>query len=166
MPVDQEAEEISTTQPLQGVSLRPLVEADLSAILDIEQVSFPAPWTRAAFLHELHSPHSRLLAAEWQGQVIGYLCCWLVADEVHILDIAVHPDQRRHGVGKLLLDHALAEARRSGARSANLEVPRSNLPAITLYRGCGFHEVAVRRQYYANGEDALLMVYDFPTCPA
>lgn len=166
MPGDKEAREAPTVPPTSRVSLRPLVEADLTAVLDIERSSFPSPWTRASFLHELHNPHSRLLAAEWQGQVIGYLCCWLVADEVHILDVAVHPAHRRRGVGRLLLRDMLARARQSGARSASLEVRRSNLPAIALYQELGFREAAVRRRYYENGEDALLMVYVFPPSAA
>jgi ribosomal-protein-alanine N-acetyltransferase len=161
MPVDKGNGESRTVQPAGEVLLRPLVASDLPAVLRIEQVSFSVPWTQASFLHELHNPHGRLLAAEWEGQVIGYLCCWLVADEVHILDVAVHPDHRRRGVGRLLLRAILAEARQRGTCSASLDVRRSNLPAIALYQECGFYEAAVRRRYYANGEDALLMVCVF-----
>jgi ribosomal-protein-alanine N-acetyltransferase len=81
-----------------------------------------------------------------------------VADEVHILDVAVHPGHRRRGVGRLLLQHILAEARQNGVRSASLEVRVSNQPAIALYQALGFQQVAIRRQYYENGEDAFLMV--------
>jgi len=161
MPADKGNAESQTVQPAGQVLLRPLVASDLPAVLPIEQVSFPVPWTQASFLHELHNPHGRLLAAEWAGQVIGYLCCWLVADEVHILDVAVHPNHRRRGVGRLLLQATLADARQRGACSASLEVRRSNLPAISLYQECGFREAAVRRGYYQNGEDALLMVRVF-----
>jgi ribosomal-protein-alanine N-acetyltransferase len=148
-----------------SVSLRPLTEEDLPIALAIEQASFLSPWTRAAFLHELHSSHSRLVAAEWQGQVIGYLCAWFVVDEVHILDVAVHPTHRRQGVGKLLLQYSLQEGQQGGAHSASLEVRRSNLPAIALYQSFGFREVGVRRRYYENGEDALLMVRSLSTDP-
>ena len=162
MPVNKEAGETQPLQPAQAVSLRPLVEADLPAVLAIEQSAFLIPWTRASFLHELHNPHGRLLVADEQGQVIGYFCNWLVADEVHVLRVAVHPDHRQRGVGKLLLQATLAEARRCSAHSASLEVRRSNLPAIALYQELGFRQVAVRRRYYENGEDALLMVCVFP----
>lgn len=138
--------------------LRPLAEDDLPAVLAIEEASFLSPWTRAAFLHELHSPHSQITVAERDGQIIGYLCCWYVADEVHILDIAVESASRQQGVGERLLRHALLVGQRQGAQSANLEVRWSNLPARALYKKFGFSEVAVRRRYYANGEDALLML--------
>jgi ribosomal-protein-alanine N-acetyltransferase len=143
------------------IRLRSLVEKDLPAVLAIEETSFLSPWTRASFLHELHSPHSHLTVAEQQGEVIGYTCCWYVADEVHILDIAVRPESRRQGVGECLLRHVLVVGRQKGAQSANLEVRRSNLPAIALYEKFGFRQVAVRQGYYTNGEDALLLVCHF-----
>lgn len=146
---------------MDAITFRPLAEADLSDVLVIEHLSFPSPWSRASFVHELRSPHSRLTAAEKQGRVVGYLCCWQVADEVHILDIAVHPEQRRQGIGEQLLRRALTEGREQGAQSANLEVRRSNKSAIALYETFGFRTVAIRRRYYDNGEDALLMVCSF-----
>jgi ribosomal-protein-alanine N-acetyltransferase len=143
------------------IFLRALVEGDLPTVLAIEETSFLSPWTRTSFLHELHSPHSQLTAAEQEGKVIGYMCCWYVADEVHILNIAVCPESRRQGVGERLLRHALVVGQQKGAQSANLEVRRSNLSAIALYEKFGFRQVAVRRGYYTNGEDALLMVRHF-----
>lgn len=141
--------------------LRPLVEEDLPAVLAIEETSFLSPWTRSSFLHELSGPHSQLTVAERHGEIVGYLCCWHVADEVQILDIAVHPDFRRQGIGERLLRHAFVSGQRKGAQSANLEVRRGNLPAIALYKKFGFREAAIRQRYYTNGEDALIMVCDF-----
>jgi ribosomal-protein-alanine N-acetyltransferase len=147
---------------MNEINIRPLRETDLSAVLAIEEASFASPWTRAAFVRELQSPHSRLTVAECRGEVVGYVCCWDVVDEVQILDVAVHPDSRRQGIAALLLDSVLTVGRQRGAQSANLEVRRGNLPAIRLYQKFGFREVAVRRRYYADGEDALLMVAVFP----
>jgi len=143
---------------LEEVTLRPFVASDLPAVLEIERRSFPSPWKPEVFLGELQNPYARLVVAERERRVVGYFCRWLVADEVHILDIAVHPAQRGCGIGKVLLQEILAEARGCGACSASLEVRVSNLPAIALYHSSGFSQVAIRRQYYENGEDALLMV--------
>lgn len=143
------------------IVLRDMTEGDLSTVLVIEETSFPSPWTRASFLHELRSSHSHLTVAEQQGEVVGYMCCWYVADEVHILDIAVRSESRRQGVGERLLHSALDVGQRKGAQSAHLEVRRSNLPAIALYGKFGFRQVAIRRGYYSDGEDALLMVRSF-----
>ncbi len=152
---------IRVADSAQEVFLRPLVVSDLSAVLKIEHASFPCPWKPEFFLSEINNPYARLVVAERAGEVVGYCCCWLVADEVHILDVAVHPDHRRCGIGKLLLQEILAEARQNGACSASLEVRASNLPAIALYQALGFQQVAIRQGYYENGEDALLMVCYF-----
>ena len=143
---------------MNDIILRPLAEADLPAVLMIEESSFSSPWTRAGFVHELQNPHSYSTIAERAGEVLGYLCSWHVADEVQILNIAVQTNSRRQGVAERLLRHVLEAGQRRGAQSANLEVRRGNLPARQLYEKFGFREVAVRRGYYADGEDALLMV--------
>jgi ribosomal-protein-alanine N-acetyltransferase len=143
---------------MNEVILRPLVEADLLAVLSIEESSFSSPWPRAAFVHELQSPHCCVTIAERAGEVLGYLCCWYVADEVQILNVAVQTSYRRQRVAERLLRYVLDVGQQKGAQSANLEVRRGNLPARRLYEKFGFREVAVRRGYYADGEDALLMV--------
>jgi ribosomal-protein-alanine N-acetyltransferase len=158
VPEDKGVGVICEVRSTQEVSLRPLVVSDLPAVIEIEHASFPFPWKLESFLNELNNPYARLAVAEQAGQVIGYFCCWLVADEVHILDVAVHPDYRRCGIGRLLLQNILTKARQNGACSASLEVRVSNQPAITLYQALGFQQVAIRRRYYKNGEDALLMV--------
>ena len=143
---------------MTDILLRPFAETDLPAVLVIEEASFFSPWTREAFLHELHSAHSRLTVAERRGEVVGYMCCWYVADEVQILDIAVHLEARRQGIGERLLCHALTIGRQKGARSAHLEVRRSNLPARALYEKLGFSVVAARQRYYSDSEDALVLL--------
>lgn len=140
--------------------IRPFELADLTAVLSIEQASSPCPWKAEFFLGELHKPYARVLVAELQGEVVGYLCCWFVVDEVQILNLAVHPGCRRHGVAKALLQAMLAAARHAGMRSVSLEVRRGNMPARALYQQFHFAQVAVRPRYYADGEDALLLVCD------
>jgi ribosomal-protein-alanine N-acetyltransferase len=146
-------------------TLRPFRESDLSSVLAIEQTSFPSPWKAEHFLHELRGPYSRLIVAERDGQVVGYLCRWFIADEVQVLNVAVHQAHRRHGIGRLLLQEVFAEAREHGVRSVSLEVRTSNLPAIMLYEGFGFRQATVRKCYYENGEDALLMVCSLSANP-
>jgi ribosomal-protein-alanine N-acetyltransferase len=135
-------------------------EADLDAIEAIERLCFPAPWARQAFTDELLRPWARLeiLRHGATGRVVAFCNYWLVADELHILNVAVHPEERRRGHAARLLRHILDEALRNQARVASLEVRVSNLAAAALYRKFGFREVGVRPKYYANdGEDALLM---------
>ena len=90
--------------------------------------------------------------------VVGYLCLWAVADEVHVTNLAVDPAWRGEGIGRLLLGTLLVHHRASGARRAFLEVRPGNVEARRLYRGLGFQEVGRRRGYYVDtGEDALLL---------
>ena len=95
------------------------------------------------------------------GKIAGFLCRWLIADECHVLNIAVHPESRRLGIGTVLLTEAIAEAKSTGAGLVTLEVRRSNLPARQLYRKFDFEERCLRRNYYGPGEDAVIMELRF-----
>ena len=138
--------------------LRLATESDLPAVLAIEQTSFPQPWTSVAFRNEFKNPYSRLWVVEERTLVIGYICTWFIDDEGQIVNVAVLPAYRRQGIGRFLVQYALQEAKKQGVRSLSLEVRSSNFAAIDLYRSFGFERVAVRKRYYENGEDALLMV--------
>lgn len=136
---------------------------DLPRILEIERLAFPAPWTLASFQRELTLPFSRILVAlpADSNEVTGFLCRWLIADECHVLNIAVHPDSRRLGVGAVLISEAINEARTTGVDLVTLEVRRSNLAARQLYRKFEFEERRLRRHYYGPGEDAIIMELRF-----
>jgi len=106
-------------------------------------------------------PCSRIMLAipleSGSASIAGFLCRWLIADECHILNIAVHPDSRRLGIGTVLLSEAISEAKATGAGVVTLEVRRSNLAARQLYRKFEFEERRLRRHYYGPGEDAIIM---------
>ena len=141
------------------------IAADLDAVMEIERLSFVTPWVRQAFSDELDRPwaHLEILRDEGSGRTVGFCNYWLVADELQILNIAVHPEFRKQGHASLLANHILAAAREGKARVVSLEVRVSNLPARSLYQKLGFREVGVRPRYYAdNGEDAVLMDYEMP----
>ena len=146
---------------------RPVGEADLPRIMEIEAAGFLHPWSEALLRAELGHAWSNLLAALAPGpdgvpRLLGYVIFWLVHDEVHVLNVATAPEARRRGVGRALMDEAVAVGRRKGARLSTLEVRRSNLPAIALYRSLGYREVGVRPRYYAEeNEDAIVMTLEF-----
>lgn len=132
----------------------------IDAVLAIER-TFSAPWTREMFLQELRQQWdaSEALVALRGDRVIGYVLCWYVADEIHIVNLAVHARERRRGVGRHLMNTVCDAARRRGLSVATLEVRVHNEPAIALYESLGFRNIAIRRAYYAdNGEDALVML--------
>jgi ribosomal-protein-alanine N-acetyltransferase len=138
-----------------------MVEADLGQVLAIERDSFATPWSRDSFSHEIRNPIALNLVASRGGDVLGYLCAWVVAGEIKINNIAVRSEQRGRGFGALLLERALAIARARGCAEASLEVRPSNREARRLYRRFGFRVEGRRKGYYQDsGEDALLMVKD------
>jgi ribosomal-protein-alanine N-acetyltransferase len=129
--------------------------------MEIERLAFPNPWSLDSFVRELRLPFSRTVVAAIASRtsevLVGYLCRWLVADECHILNVAVHPEMRRVGAATRLMTDAITEAKSKSVQLVTLEVRRSNLPARGLYRKLHFEERRLRRNYYGAGEDAIVM---------
>lgn len=138
-------------------TIRPMSGADLDAVLTIEQESFPTPWRREHFEHEIAAPHSFPFVAENDGIIVGYVCLMSLFEEAQILDIAFSPKQRGRGMARLLMDHAISVAREKDAELLALEVRASNIAAITLYERCGFVRTGIRSKYYEGVDDAVLM---------
>ena len=141
------------------ITFGPMRVADLDRVIEIERQSFPAPWKREHFLHELRiSTISVNRVARRGGEVIAYVCAWHVADEMKINNVAVDPAWRRRGLAGRLLRSLFERARASGCREVTLEVRAGNLGAQALYRGLGFRVDGRRKGYYpTEGEDAILM---------
>lgn len=143
------------------VKIRDATDRDLPRIMQIERLGFAQPWSLDSFMRELSLPFSRLVVASTgiaaESEIAGFLCRWLVADECHILNIAVHPAMRRHGIGARLMTDALTEAKQKKVQIMTLEVRRSNLAARSLYRKLRFEERRLRKNYYGAGEDAIVM---------
>ena len=143
------------------LSIEPMRPADLDEVDAIEQHSFKTPWPRQVFLDELARDWARVDVVREGARVVAFCNYWLVKDEVHLLAIATHPDRRRAGIARRLMDHLLALARGRDATLVTLEVRRSNRPAIALYERLGFVPVGLRRAYYAeDSEDALVMTLE------
>jgi ribosomal-protein-alanine N-acetyltransferase len=137
-------------------------EEDLDMVVRIEEMSGLNRWGKDAYRREIETnSNSVMLAARnlYDGPaVVGFLAGWTVEDEMHINNVASHPDYRRMGIGESLMDAAIDEARWRGARYVILEVRASNQPAQALYRKMGFCYVARRRDYYRfPTEDAFVM---------
>ncbi len=141
------------------VVLRCMELADVPEVARIEEVCFSSPWSARSFASCLADREVVLsLVATVDGAVAGYTVNWVVPPEVYIGNLAVAPEFRRQGIGRLLLTTILANGRGHGCTVAHLEVRVSNQAAITLYESMGFWRVGIRRGFYEdNGEDALLM---------
>ncbi len=138
---------------------------DIEEILDIETQSFSSPWTKAMFRQELDLEWSKVFLVKKSvgrlKEIVGYICFWLIIDEVHILNLATHPDCRRNGIATSLINSCLKSSILAGAKDITLEVRKSNLPAISLYRQFGFEVKGIRARYYSdNREDAIIMWLD------
>mgnify|MGYP001563309282 FL=1 len=142
-----------------NIILTPMTEADLADVLEIENSSFPTPWSIRLFLNELENPCSHIIMAKDDaGILLGYVSFRLIVDEAHILNLAVHKMFRREGIARHLLSHVLKFAKEKGANIFLLEVRNLNIAALKLYKGFGFREAGIRKGYYADtGEDAILM---------
>ena len=152
---------VAIAPELPRALLRDMRREDLPAVLDIERRSFAQPWSRAFFEKELATPFARLVVAAEEAvprpQVIGYTCRWRVTDEVHLLNVAVHPERRGLGHGRALVAAVVGEAEAARARVVYLEVRAGNVIARRLYRQLGFKDLGVRRGYYGPGQDAIVM---------
>ena len=144
---------------MPSLSIERMLPPDLPDVLVIERASFSMPWSRGAFLYEIEQTHvARCWVGREDGRIVGYICLWDVADELHVTNVAVHPDARRRGIARALLESVFGHARAAGSRMVLLEVRPSNTEAIALYDSFGFRAVGRRRGYYYDtGEDALVM---------
>ncbi len=137
-----------------------MTERDLDEVLQIERLSFLTPWSRPLFERELIMPYAKAFVALAipPNQIVGYLCFWLVSQEAHILNLAMHPERRRQGIGSRLLHYGLNYCRDKGGKEITLEVRRSNYKAISLYRNFQFQPQGIRPRYYSDSkEDAVIM---------
>ncbi len=139
------------------ILIEPMKESDLLEVMRIEREVFQPGWSEQAFLNDLRNPSALYLVLRLDGKIVGYAGMWLIVDEVHITNVAVKPEYRGRGFAKRLILRLLHIARQRGMVRATLEVRISNTPAQKLYEMFGFRPVAVRKRYYSDGEDALIM---------
>ncbi|MDY6973163.1 MAG: ribosomal protein S18-alanine N-acetyltransferase [Thermodesulfobacteriota bacterium] len=127
-------------------------------ILETERASFPSPWSLNMFREELNRPISRLWVLLINREFGGYICFWMLGDEIHLMNIAVHPSRRGKGLARYLLTKMIEAGVSKGVKAAWLEVRPSNIAARIVYKKGGFREIARRPRYYRDtNEDAIVM---------
>lgn len=150
----------------------PLTPADIPAAEAIEQAAYMSSPPGKDYHQELQNQSACYLGlrvnwpARGVSQLVGVAGFWLLADELHVMTIAIDPAWQRYGLGQWLLNALLAAGLQKGAKTATLEVRPSNVAARTLYLQHAFQEVGRRRAYYANGEDALILTLSDLDSPA
>lgn len=147
----------------QPFVIEPMRAADLDPVMEIERVSFRSPWSAQVFLEEMVRDwaHVDIVRDVTDRSVLAFGNYWLVADEIHLLNVATHPLARRAGHASRLLAHIIDFGRRHSCRVVTLEVRRSNAAALRLYRRFAFRAVGVRPNYYSEDqEDAIVMLLE------
>lgn len=153
---------MSAVVSLPTPSFRPMRADDLEAVFAIEQAAYEYPWTLAIFHDCLRVGYVCTVCEDTHG-IVGHGVMSVAVGECHLLNVCVHPDHQRRGLGRTMVEFLLDLARERGARVALLEVRPSNLAAYKLYIGLGFDEIGLRKNYYpaARGrEDAILLARD------
>ncbi len=148
------------------ISLTLLQKSEIDEILQLELLCFPEdPWSRMSFENELENPLSVFFVArdEESGRMMGYAGIWLMYDVADITNIAVHPEYRREGIGRKLLNLLIQIAKEKNMTAITLEVRTGNLAAQKLYESAGFIHCGTRKRYYQGKEDAMIMTLELET---
>jgi ribosomal-protein-alanine N-acetyltransferase len=135
--------------------IRPLTPSDIAELVEIEYSTFKDPWTVEGFRGILRSPVMISLGI-FKKELLGYVISSLIVDEFHILNFAVKPGKRGKGIGGKLFDYILENFQKK-IKFIYLEVRASNQTALSFYEHRGFKSVGLRKKYYPDGEDAVLM---------
>jgi ribosomal-protein-alanine N-acetyltransferase len=131
----------------------------LEGVAELERLCFAEPWSQQALALLLQDKNLGVVAMDEQGTPIGYGGLLTVLDEGQITNIAVHPDHRKKGIGKAILEELINESRKRDIRELSLEVRQSNLPAKAMYQSHRFEIAGVRKGFYRHPtEDGLVMI--------
>jgi ribosomal-protein-alanine N-acetyltransferase len=160
------AQPAERAKPAPALEIVPMSCAHIEDVLGIEREAFPNPWRRGDFEYALGRPNGYAVVAFRSSLIAAYAVGFFVRTEFHLASLAVRRGLRGRGLGGAVLSRVIEAAQGRGARVATLEVRASNAPAISLYEGAGFRQIAVREGYYTRpSEDALVMMKGLQDAP-
>lgn len=143
---------------MDNIEISIMTTSDLENIKESLLEEFDDFWQYSTFENELKNPNSKYIKACNKDEIIGFAGIWKSVDDVHITNIVTKKDYRKKGIGSILLLKLIEISKSiSGITSITLEVNKNNLPAIKLYEKYGFKNVGLRKKYYNNTYDALIM---------
>ena len=134
--------------------------SDLDSISNILLTDFDDFWTYSILKSELENPNSTFIVAKQNNQVFGFGGIWRSIDDIHITNIVVKKNLRNNGIGSMLLNKLIELSKKRNINSITLEVNTKNIPAIKLYEKYGFKNVGIRKKYYNNTDDAIIMTME------
>jgi len=136
----------------------PMDSSSIKSILNISELSFPISWSFESLQSELDNKFAKYVVLKKGDSIVGYGGMWIIIDEAHITNVAIHPEARGHGGGDLIVEALFRICRKQKITAITLEVRSSNFLAINLYEKYGFEKVSIRPHYYEdNNEDAVIM---------
>jgi len=143
------------------VRIKKMEAANIDAVLEIERVSFPTPWTKAMYIQETDLENSNCYCLFDDEEVVAYISSWIVLDECTINKIACRADFRTCGYSTMLLNHLIHKVFGNYVKTLLIEVRESNDIAMAFYKKSGFIKKGIRKEYYSDTkEDAILMALD------
>jgi ribosomal-protein-alanine N-acetyltransferase len=146
----------------EKVTIRKMHIEDLDEVLSIEASDSLTPWSKNMFIEEMRNPFACCFVMKREDgsrqPVIGFMCFRNMAEESELLNICVHPDYRKLGVGKKLMRFYVDFSCRRGINTFYLEVHSSNQSAVHLYQSFSYQSSGIRKNFYQGKFDALLMM--------
>ena len=149
---------MATDLNMNNLIIRPMRKSDIDEVHKVEVDCFADPWSKKSLMDELKNNLARYLVADLNGKIVGYIGIWLIVDEGHITNVAVHSDYRGLRIGDRLVHEMVELCKKEGVVSMTLEVRTSNTVAQNLYKKYGFKLAGIRKEYYSdNKEDAIIL---------
>ena len=142
---------------MDNAQIYKMTMSDLDEISDILYSDFDDFWTVSTLKSELQNPNSQYIVTKLNNEIVGFGGIWKAVDDIHITDIVVKKSFRRQNIGSILLKQLIALAEKENITSITLEVNSNNIPAQKLYEKFGFKRVGLRKKYYNNTDDAVIM---------
>lgn len=141
--------------------IRNIELTDLDEVMEIEKEVFDDPYSKDLYIYDFqNNPYSEYYKLVLENKIIGFFGLWIIYEDAQITTISVSREYQGLGYGKVMMDFIINHIKEANCRNITLEVRLSNELAINMYKNYGFYEVALRKNYYENGEDAFLMKFD------
>ena len=142
---------------MDNIKISAMTLPDLDSISDILTCEFDDFWNYNLFKSELENKNSMYIVAKFNNQIVGFAGIWFSVDDIHITNIVVKKNCRNQKIGSLMLNNLIELCENRTQKSITLEVNSNNIPAQKLYQKFGFKKVGIRKKYYNNTEDAIIM---------
>ena len=130
---------------------------DLNKISPVLLTEFDDFWNYNIFKSELENENSKYVVAKNNDEIVGFAGIWISIDEAHVTNIVTKKDLRKNGISSTLLEELINLSKNLNLVSITLEVNENNLDAIKLYEKFGFEKLGIRKKYYNNTDNALIM---------